>query len=214
MHDACTSRLATRSRPTSRTSARKRSQGSDGRSDADARVEDHDPRHAVGVGDGEAEPDRPAPVVDDERQPLELELEREALDRHGSARRTSTRPGREACPSGRSRRGRGRQRGLPRRSSGSSCGRGTPTSARRGSGAPDRPSPPRRSAFSGRPARRSGRGRASPRGPRIARPACDKPPRGDSTRPGLRAAAAGKQSRHDMTRSVTIYRDTTERTCR
>ena len=33
------------------------------------------------MGDGEAEPDGPAPVVDDERQPLELELEREALDR-------------------------------------------------------------------------------------------------------------------------------------
>ena len=48
---------------------------------ADARVEDHEPLDAVGMRHGEAEPDRASPVVDDQGEPREVELEREALDR-------------------------------------------------------------------------------------------------------------------------------------
>src|SRR3954469_6665274 len=48
---------------------------------ADARVHDHETRDAVGILDREAEADRAAPVLDDERDVLQIELPREARDR-------------------------------------------------------------------------------------------------------------------------------------
>ena len=51
------------------------------RADADAGVEDHEPRDAIRVRHREAQPDRPAPVVDDDRQLSEVEAEGKPLDR-------------------------------------------------------------------------------------------------------------------------------------
>ena len=50
---------------------------------ADAGVHDHEPLDAVGVLDGEAEADRPAPVLDDDREVSQVELLDEPRDRAG-----------------------------------------------------------------------------------------------------------------------------------
>ena len=50
---------------------------------ADAGVHDHEPRDAVGLLDGEAEADRPAPVLDDDREVAQVELLDEPRDRAG-----------------------------------------------------------------------------------------------------------------------------------
>ena len=50
---------------------------------ADAGVHDHEPRDAVGMLDGEAEADRPAPVLDDDREVSQVELLDEPRDRAG-----------------------------------------------------------------------------------------------------------------------------------
>ena len=47
----------------------------------EAGVRDHEPGHALGPLGCEAEADRPAPVVDDDRQVSQVELVDEALDR-------------------------------------------------------------------------------------------------------------------------------------
>ena len=142
--------------PTSRTSARKRSHCSDGAADADARVEDHEPRDAVGVRRrrSAARSARPSRGRRGSARAGRARAASRSIER--SACRTSTRPGRPACPSGRSRRGRGRRRGRRRASDRDhAAGRGIPTSARRGEGGSGRRRPPRRSASAGRPAGRS-----------------------------------------------------------
>ena len=50
---------------------------------ADAGVHDHEPLDAVGLLDGEAEADRPAPVLDDDRELSQVELLDEPRDRAG-----------------------------------------------------------------------------------------------------------------------------------
>ena len=50
------------------------------RPDADARVEQDEPVDALWVPDGEPQPERAAPVVDDERRAPQVELESEALE--------------------------------------------------------------------------------------------------------------------------------------
>ena len=53
----------------------------DGARRTDPGVEDDEALHALGVLDGETQPDRPAPVLHDDRRPAEVELLREPLDR-------------------------------------------------------------------------------------------------------------------------------------
>ena len=48
---------------------------------ADAGVHDHEPADPVGMLDREAEPDRPAPVLDDDGRVAQVELLDEADDR-------------------------------------------------------------------------------------------------------------------------------------
>ena len=75
---------------------------------ADAGVEDDEPLDALRVLDGEPQPDRAAPVVDDERQLAQVELLDEPLRSSRRGGRTSTSRSPSACPSGRSRSDRAR----------------------------------------------------------------------------------------------------------
>ena len=114
-----TRRLAVNASPTWRTSSRKRSHCSDGSAHADPRVEDHEPRDALGVLDGEPQPERPTPVVHDERHLPEVELQREPLEPAVVAVVGVVLGPRSACRSGRSRSGRERRPGRPRPGPGS-----------------------------------------------------------------------------------------------
>ena len=75
---------------------------------ADAGVHDHEPRDAVGVLDGEAEADRPAPVLDDDREVAQVELLDEPRDRAGVEVVGVVLDAGAACRSGRSRSSRAR----------------------------------------------------------------------------------------------------------
>ena len=77
-----------------------------------------------------------------------------------------------ACRSARSRNSPVRCSAPPARASGSPCGRGTPTSARRAGAAPGRRCPRRRSASAARPARRSAARSRSRAGARSVRRVC------------------------------------------
>ena len=146
---------------------------------ADAGVEDHEPRHAVGPLDCESEPDRPAPVLDDDRGIAEVDARPRSARSRRSGSRTSSPRSPSACPSGRSRSSRARPRVPSPRASGSSFGTGTPTSARRGEAARGRRCPRPRSACEARPARRSGARTSSREALRTARRVCGRSPSTD-----------------------------------
>ena len=85
---------------------------------ADAGVQDDEPSDAIGPLDGEPEPDRAAPVLDDDGRLAEIELVGEALDRASSGSRTSSPRSASACPSVRIRSSRVRRRARPPASGG------------------------------------------------------------------------------------------------
>ena len=67
-----------------------------------AGVEDHDAAHPLGLLDREAQADRAAPVVDDERRVAEVEVLEQCRHQLGVAVVACTSRGRSACPSARS----------------------------------------------------------------------------------------------------------------
>ena len=205
----------TRSVPTRRTNSRKRSHSSEGARPAPIPVFRMTRRETrSGRSTASLQPDRPAPVLDDDGRLAQVELVGETLDRSVvEVVGVVLDPGRlvgapEAEVVGRD----GSSRA--RRSSGSSCGTGTPRSARREGGAPGRRSPRRRSASAARPARRSARRRCTREGLRTARRACDTPPRSRVSRtahgfrwfrPDLTQPAIGARSRASRsTRSAAV----------
>ena len=179
----------TRSVPTRRTNSRKRSHSSDGARPAPMPVFRITSRATrSGSFDREPQPDRPAPVLDDDRRLAQVELVGETLDRLVvEVVRVVLDPGRLVGAAEAEIVGRDRARDT-RRSPGSSSGTGTPTSARHGAGEPDRRSPRRRSASAARPARRNARRTNSREDARSVRRVCDMRP---SLQPmtGLRSRA-------------------------
>ncbi len=177
---------------------------------ADPRVQDDEARDAIGPLDGEpaARSARPSPGRRRSSRAGRARRRSARSIRSGS-RRSSPRSG-SACRSARSRSSRARRREPRPRSSGSSCGRGTPRSARRAGAAPDRRSPRRRSASAARPARRSARRRCTREGLRSARRACDTPPRSRVSR----TAHGFRWFRPDLTQPVIGARSRASRSTR
>ena len=113
----------------------------------EAGVHDHDAADPVGMLDREAQPDRPAPVVHDDRWRRAGRALRAAARASRCGGRSCTSRCRPACPSGRSRPCRApRSESRRRAAAASPCGTGMTTSARRAGGAPEAPSPSSRCA--------------------------------------------------------------------
>ena len=151
------------------------------RADADAGVEDHEPRDAIRVRRPRSAARSARPSRGRRSSALGGRARGRAARSSERACRTSRRSGRPACPSGRTRRDPARRPARRPRGPGSGAGRGSPTSARRGAAGSGPRRPPRRSASAARPARRSAGRTASRTGPRSARPACGRRPPADST---------------------------------